>query len=124
MELKYPYTREFPNKNGFSYCTAMYEKHFGLFMAAITHLFDKGYETICDITDEDINEMLLLEEERQAEARRDGKISMLGCDFIAWLYYTAREVANQLSTVELIAWLEAAKPYDCKEAKKTMRGGQ
>lgn len=86
----------------------LYRENGAYALMTITYLLDVGFQAASQITDEEIAKV---KEETSPNA-------ILSADFNEWCMQTARQLANELSPVQLMKWMQVNKPYDTKGIKK------
>lgn len=110
--------REYKDRKGFDYLTAMYEHHGPYTGMAITHLLSIGFNEAKQITNKDLADMKVSLTKQEEENEKNGVISIMTPDFQVWLVETARDISLEVSEVRLIQWCIAYRIFDSKGIKK------
>ena len=77
-------------------------------LMAITYLLEIGFRKASKLTDKEIQKV--------KDETPDN--SILSGDFNEWIMQTARDIANEVTEVQLLQWVQVNKPYDTKGIKK------
>lgn len=93
----------------------IYKKHGAYAMVCVTYLMQIGFDNARALTDEYLAKTKAELEKKDAES--DGMMIMTP-DFQIWLMETAREIAQNMTEVKLIQWIQVNKPYDTRGIKK------
>ncbi len=87
----------------------VYEKYrLDYFIMAVSHLLDRGFRTVLEMTDEEIEAM------KYEPQTKEGVIDLMTEDFIKWIWRTAKEiaVASDKQPVNLITFCQSIDLFD------------
>lgn len=86
-----------------------YNKYGYQISMVISHLLSIGFNTAMNITDEELNNML---DELNEKEKTSSGISILSPEFSVWICTEARNVAKNVTPVELIQWCQMKQLFD------------